>query len=291
MAEPGGRRALGRGLAALLGDAPAGAAATSGLVELPLGAVRPNPEQPRRRIDPEALAALVASIRSSGLVQPIVVRPVEEGYELVAGERRWRAAREAGLERIPALVRDADERERLELALVENMVREDLNAIEVARAVAVLVEDFGQTQAAVAERLGRSRPAVANLLRLLELPDDVQDLVVEGVLTEGHARAVLQASGTAARRRVAAKAVQGGLSVRQTEALARQDGAAKRRSRESSPMEDWAVDVFYGALGATAKAREDGRGRVVVELRFADRGTLDAALERLNGLPLIDPGE
>ncbi|MEW6583316.1 MAG: ParB/RepB/Spo0J family partition protein [Actinomycetota bacterium] len=290
MAEQAGRRALGRGLAALLGDAPPPASA--GLVEVAVDAIRPNPDQPRRRIDPEGLAALVASIRASGVVQPVVVRPDGEGYELVAGERRWRAAREAGLERIPAVVRDADERERLELGLVENLVREDLNAIEVARALAVLVEDFGQTQAALAERLGRSRSSVANLLRLLELPDDVQDLVVAGSLTEGHARAVLQASGAAARRRIAARAVEAGLSVRQTEALARQEGAPRSRAtREASPLEHWAVDVFYGALGAAARAREASNGQVVVELRFSDRGTLDAALERLNGLAPIDPGE
>jgi ParB family chromosome partitioning protein len=288
VAEATGRRALGRGLSALLGEVPSPAAA--GLVEVPVDAIRPNPDQPRRSIDPEALGALAASVRASGLVQPVVVRRAGEGYELIAGERRWRAAREAGLASVPALVRDADERERLELALVENVVREDLNPIEVARALAVLVEDFGQTQAALAERLGRSRPAVSNLMRLLELPDDVQDLVVAGQISEGHARAVLQVSGAAARRRLARRIVDEGLSVRQAEALSRagsQERPARARSAHS-PLEDWAVDVFYGTLGAATRARRTGRGTIVVELRFDDRAALDAALERLSNLPPRD---
>lgn len=288
MAEQTGRKALGRGLSALLGDAPrASTPPVGGLVEIPLDQIHPNPDQPRRSIDPEALATLAASVRASGLVQPIVVRRAGEGYEIIAGERRWRAAGEAGLSTIPALVRDADERERLELALVENVVREDLNPIEVARALAILVEDFGQTQASVSERLGRSRPAVSNLMRLLELPDEVQAMVSDGRLTEGHARAILQADGSAARLRLARRVADHGLSVRQAEALARAEGATTpaRRGNDPSPLEDWAVDVFYGALGATTRARTNTRGGVVVELRFDDRRSLDAALERLSALP------
>jgi ParB family transcriptional regulator, chromosome partitioning protein len=288
VAETTGRKALGRGLSALLGDpAPAAAASGSGMLEIPLDDIRPNPDQPRRSIDPDALASLAASLRSSGLVQPIVVRRVDGGYEIIAGERRWRAAREAGLSAIPAVVRHADDRELLELALVENVVREELNSIEVARALAVLVEDFGQTQASLGERLGRSRSAVSNLIRLLELPDDIQDMVVKGQLSEGHARAVLQAGGAAARTRLAKRIADQGLSVRQAEALARVEGEARTAPprRQPSTMEDWAVDVFYGALGATTRARTTGRGGVVVELRFEDRAALDAALERLSNLP------
>lgn len=292
MAETTGRKALGRGLADLLGGAGA-APAGGGLVEIPLDQIRPNPDQPRRSIDPEALATLAASVRASGLVQPIVVRRSGDGFEIIAGERRWRAARDAGLSAIPALVRHADERERLELALVENVVREELNPIEVARALAILVEDFGQTQASLAERLGRSRPAVSNLLRLLELPDDVQDMVVDGRLTEGHARALLQAGGAASRRRLARRIAGQGLSVRQAEALARAQSEERppREPRDPSPLEDWAVDVFYGALGAVTRARATGRGAVVVELRFDDRAALDAALERLGNLPPRASGE
>lgn len=289
MAEPSGRRALGRGLAALLGET---GVAAPGLVEIAVDEIRPNPNQPRRSLDPAALEALAASIRTSGLVQPVVVRRVEEGFELIAGERRWRAARAAGLARVPALVREADERERLELALVENVVREDLNPIEVARALAVLIEDFGQTHAALAERLGRSRPAVSNLVRLLELPDDVQQMVASGQLSEGHARAILQLEGAAARRRLAERIVRDELSVRQAEDLARAGArdAGRRRRRPPNPLEDWAVDVFYGSLGAAARAREARGGEIVVELRFPDRPALEAALERLHGLAPPDDG-
>lgn len=234
MAEKRDRRGLGRGLSSLLGepaDAQPGAASpTSNRAgELPVDVIRPNPTQPRTHIDPEALAALAESIRENGLLQPLVVRPVDGGYELIAGERRWRAAREAGLTAVPALIRDAEAADRLRLALIENVVREDLNALEVANACATLVEDFGVTHEDVGRTVGRSRPAVSNLIRLLELPDDVQGLVVSGDLTEGHARAILMVDGTAARRRLARAVVENGLSVRATEALARKGSATARR--------------------------------------------------------------
>ena len=289
MAETaGGRRGLGRGLAALLGDEGAPAAAAPSLLELPLEAIRPNPDQPRATIGPGALEALASSIAESGLIQPVVVRPTGEpgGYELIAGERRWRAAKMAGLQRIPALVREADPRERLELALVENLVREDLNPIEVAQACACLVEDFGQGPAAIAGRLGRSRPAIANLIRLLELPEDVQELVAAGGLTEGHGRAILMADGARARRRVAERAVAEGLSVRATEALARAAAApeAGRRGGRAAPaLADEASEGFSAAFDAPVRVRAAARGGVVVELRFPDEAALAAAIERLPG--------
>ena len=278
MAEQAARRGLGRGLSALLGDP----AAAGGLVELELEAISPNPRQPRTRVDEGALAALADSIRVSGLVQPVVVRPAGGGrYELIAGERRWRAARMAGLERMPALVREAEDRERLELALVENMMREDLNPIEVARAVATLVEDFGQTHEEVGARLGRSRPAISNLLRLLELPDPVQDLVVDGLLAEGHARAVLMADGARARRRLAERAVAEGLSVRQVEAIARR---ARRSARppddDPPPILDEAVEAFTAAFEVPVRARSAGAG-AAVELRFPSEEVLAEAIRRL----------
>jgi ParB family chromosome partitioning protein len=284
---PGGRRGLGRGLAALLGDEGTPAAAAPALLELPLDAIRPNPDQPRALIGEEALQALADSIGESGLMQPVVVRPSGEpgGYELIAGERRWRAARIAGLERIPALVREADPRERLELALVENLVREDLNPIEVAQACACLVEDFGQGPSVLAGRLGRSRPAISNLMRLLELPDDVQELVATGRLTEGHGRAILMADGARARRRVAERVVADDLSVRATEALARRSAApdAARRQRSAPALADEASESFSAAFDALARVRAAARGAVVVELRFPDEAALAAALERLPG--------
>ena len=229
--------------------------------------------------------ALAESIRATGLVQPVVVRPLAEGgYELIAGERRWQAARRAGMQRIPALLREADERERLELALVENVVREDLNPVELAHAVAALVEDFGQTHQQVATTLGRSRPAITNLLRLLELPDAVQEMVQDGRLAEGHARAVLMADGARARRELAERVVAEGLSVRQTEAAARGAAPASQRPRRGSvrsPVADPAIDVLYGMFEAPVRVRGSARGEVVVELRFPDDEALRAALDRL----------
>ncbi len=294
MAEPTPR--LGRGLSALLGapvaaTAPVGdapAARDVGMRNLEIGTISPNRHQPRKRFDPDALDALATSIRESGLMQPIVVRALPDGFhEIIAGERRWQAARRAGLTHVPAVVRDADERERLELALVENVVREDLNAMELARAVAALVEDFGQTHEQVATRLGRSRPAITNLLRLLELPDVVAALVEAGTLSEGHARAVLMADGARARRELAERVVSEGLSVRQTEAVARGSAPGSTRSRRGGsrplpPVADLAIDGFYGAFEAPVTVRATGRGHLIVQLDFADEQALRRALERLS---------
>lgn len=297
------RRSLGRGLSTLLGDetpVDAGARAIDSsdrsesadtsedtLRSLPVADVQPNPDQPRVRIEPDALAALVASISSRGVIQPVVVRPVAGGsWEIIAGERRWRAAQEAGLSHIPALVREADARERLELALVENAVRADLDPMELANACATLVEDFGQTHKSVGATIGRSRPAVSNLMRLLELPDDVQRLVSEGGLTEGHAKAILAADGTAARRRLAALVISDGLSVRETERRAGGPTPASTRSsrRDAPAWGDEAIEVFGASLDTPVKVRQGARGGAVVELRFSDEEALRRALEVLRTL-------
>lgn len=279
---PASATRLGRGLDALFGAPPATPAGLSELKQIPIGLVGPNPDQPRRRIDPEALAALTASIAGSGLVQPIVVRALAGGtFEIIAGERRWRAAQAAGLSHIPALIRDADERERLELGLVENMVREDLNAIEVARAIAILVEDFGLTHQRVADQLGRSRSGITNLVRLLELPDEVQTMVIEGKLSEGHARAVLMADGAAARRRLADRVVSEGLSVRAVEQLATNGQRRGPDRRVVSPVADAATDAFYGTFAVPVRIRPAAKGSLIVELRFPDLDALNAAITKL----------
>jgi ParB family transcriptional regulator, chromosome partitioning protein len=282
--DPRDRRGLGRGLAALLGD-PA-AEPSGALRDVAVDQVAPNPEQPRGAIDPAALKTLADSIARSGVLQPVVVsRAGPDGrHLLIAGERRWRAAQIAGLERIPAVVRDVDARERLELALVENLVREDLNAIEIALACATLVEDFGQSHAEVGARIGRSRPAVSNLMRLLELPEEVQAMVADGALSEGHARAVLMADGAAARRRVAERAVTEELSVRATEALARQSAperAHRRRPPPPAEVAEAALTAFGGAFDAPVRVRPGPGEGVVVELRFADRSALQQAIDRI----------
>jgi len=284
VAESAERRRLGRGLASLLGDQASVVVADESLRTLAIDEVHPNPRQPRQRIDDDALEALAESIRRHGVVQPVVVRPREAGgYELIAGERRWRAAGLAGLVQIPAIVRDADLGTRLELALVENLLREDLSPIEVAQACATLVEDFGQTQQDVAERLGRSRPAVSNLLRLLELPEEIQDMIDRGELSEGHGRAILMADGPRAQRLLAEHVVRDGLSVRQTEQLARRAARPARpdRHRQRLRVADDAIDAFTAVFEAPVRVRASSRGDLVVELRFANEQALRDALRRL----------
>jgi len=281
----GTKRGIGRGLAAILPET--GAAEAGELRELPVGLIKPNPGQPRTKFDPEALAALAASIESSGIVQPLLVRPLPDGsYELVAGERRWRAAQQAGLEKVPAVVREQAEAERLQAALIENMVREDLNPVEEAKACAALVEDLGLTREELARRVGRSRPAVSNLIRLLELPDETLALLEGGELSEGHGKALLGASGNDVRRRLARDAVRGGWSVRETENRVRLAGQPKARPRRApvDPEEAAALeataDALEAALGHEVSVRAKGDG-IVAELRFDD---LDEAQALARGL-------
>ncbi len=195
------KRGMGRGLAAILPESSAGGPE---LRELDVGQIEPNPDQPRAKFDANALDALAGSIGSVGLLQPLIVRPLDDGrYELVAGERRWRAAQKAGIDRVPAVIRTSPEDERLQAALIENMVREDLNPVEEARACASLVDDLGISKEELARRVGRSRAAISNLIRLLDLPDPVLTLLEREELTEGHGRAILQVSDQDKRTRIA----------------------------------------------------------------------------------------
>jgi ParB family chromosome partitioning protein len=319
------KKALGRGLGALIGDSRAALARTGGgspregrLRELPVADIATNRRQPRRVFAPEELQELAASIGALGVVQPVVVRPLEGGaghapaegpsgagdpraagdtratggpgagagqrFELIAGERRLRAAALAGLQSVPALVRPADEVSSLEIALAENVAREDLNSIEEAQAYAALVDEFGLTHERVAELVGRSRAAVSNLLRLLELPDDVQRMIEQGELSEGHGRALLALPDHERRRKTARLVASKGLSVRQTEALVKQlneeaaggDAPAARR-----PAADYSdlVDELYGVLEAPVRITSGVRGGSI-QIAFKSR----AELERIVGL-------
>src|SRR5436305_12311437 len=222
---------MGRGLAAILSISPAEDAVAE-LRELPVELIAPNPRQPRRTFDDEPLRALAGSVQERGVLQPVLVRPVAGGtYELIAGERRWRGARLAGLDTVPALVRARDDAEALEVALVENMAREDLNPVDEARACAALVEELGLSREEVGLRVGRSRVAISNLIRLLDLPDDVLELIERGELSEGHGRALLLAQDHADRKALARAAVDGGWSVRELEARARAGAVARPQRR------------------------------------------------------------
>jgi ParB family chromosome partitioning protein len=294
VAEP--PRGMGRGLSALL--APSGPEASereSELRHVPVELISPNPRQPRRDFDEGALVALAESLRERGVLQPVLVRPVAGGtYELIAGERRWRAAQLAGFDTVPAVVRPHDDAESLELALIENMAREDLNAVEEARACALLVEELGLTREDIGRRVGRSRVAVSNLLRLLDLPDEVLDLLAAGHLSEGHGRALLTASDHDARRRLARTAVQEGWSVRQTEARARDasgrrsagraatDSAGDHHPDQVAAAQNLA-DALGRVLGAEVRVAPRGTGyRVVMD--FSDPGAAEALAERLGAL-------
>ena len=270
---------MGRGLAAILSTS---AREQTGLREIPTELIRPNPSQPRREFDDEALIALAESVKARGILQPVVVRPLAGGeYELVAGERRLRAAVIAGLGQVPAIVRETAESERLELALIENMAREDLNAIEEARACATLVEDLGLTKEEVGRRVGRSRVAVSNLIRMLELPDEALAMVETGELSGGHGRALLLAKDQDQRLRLAREARAAGWSVRETERRARELEEGPRR-RDPGPivihpdLEDAlgaAEDALSAALGREVRVRPRASGyRVEFELEHPREG-------------------
>jgi ParB family transcriptional regulator, chromosome partitioning protein len=278
MAAGPGRRGLGRGLEVLIG----GAVETE-LAQLPVESIHPNPRQPRKRHDPEAAHGLADSVRSQGVIQPVIVRSrAAGGWELIAGERRWRAAREAGLPIMPALVREADDRDSLLLALVENVAREQLSPVEEARACTLLIDDFGLSLGEVSERVGRSKPSVSNRMRLLDLSDDVLALVERGELSEGHARAVLAVPDQEGRRRLAREIVKTGMSVRAAEQKARWAGAKRKPRTNGAPVDPALAErVRSAAERLTGLPARLTRGRL--EVLFADEyelAELAEALER-----------
>jgi ParB family chromosome partitioning protein len=285
---------MGRGLAAILAVSGGRGPELEDLRMIPVELVAPNPKQPRRVFDDAALEALAGSLRERGVLQPVLVRPVAGGtYELVAGERRWRAARIAGLEEIPAIIRDRDDAEALEAALIENMAREDLNPVEEARACAALVEELGLTRETVGLRVGRSRVAVSNLMRLLDLPDEALALLERGELSAGHGRALLLATDHADRRRLARAAASGGWSVRVVEARAREANEPQLRPSARSPRAPSAVhpdqeaaaariaDALGGALGMDVTVQPRGTG-YRAELAFDDPDDALALARRLS---------
>jgi len=286
-----GKGGLGRGLGALFPEKAASAATTAAITSVDIDLISPNPHQPRAALDPDALAALVESVRQHGILQPLVVsrREVAGGavrYELIAGERRLQAARAAGLARVPVMVREASPREQLELALVENIQRADLNPLEEARAFQQLQREFGLTQEQIAERVGRSRVAIANTLRLLTLPEPIQRSLAMGEISEGHARALIglpAAAQEALWRRIIAH----GLSVRQTETLARalrdpSANAPASSTRRIDPDIAALVERLQHALGTGVQISRGRRGGRLV-IRFYSDDELAAIIDRLAG--------
>jgi ParB family chromosome partitioning protein len=269
---------MGRGLSAILPGNAIQEDAPPALRQIPVELIRPNPDQPRKDFNGESLLALAESIEAKGLLQPLVVRPLPGGtYELIAGERRLRASKIAKLEQVPAVIRDAEGSERLELALLENVAREDLNPVEEARACATLVDDLGVSKAELASRIGKSRPAVANAIRLLDLPDDVLELIERSELTGAHGRALLMTRENDTRRRLGREAVAAGWSVKETEKRAkaeqqRLDGEAARAGRPG-PAADLvdamaaAADALTAATGHDVRVKASASG-VRAEIAF-----------------------
>lgn len=283
---------LGRGLNALLGD-PELPAQGEGSISLPISQVEPGLNQPRKRFDPETLSDLAESIRVHGIIQPLTVRRLASGYyQIIAGERRWRAAKQAGLTEVPAVIIEADDRKVMELGLIENLQREDLNPAEEARGYQVLMEEYGLTQEQVAEEMGKSRPAIANTLRLLALPEDLLKLVEEGTLSAGHARAILGAPTQAMQRKAAKQVIAHGLSVRQTESLVK---ALQKQPAEKKAAND-EIALYLGEL---EKSLSSNLGRKVtishhgkkgkIQLEYYNPEDLEALLSLLNTLHGEEP--
>ena len=284
MAKKKAELGLGRGLNALLGD-PVLQNQGEGSVSLPISQVEPGLNQPRKRFDPDSLSELADSIRIHGVIQPLTVRRLSSGYyQIIAGERRWRAAKQAGLDEIPAVIIEADDRKVMELGLIENLQREDLNPVEEARGYQTLMTEYGLTQEQVAQRMGKSRPAVTNALRLLNLPEDLMALVEDGSLSAGHARALLGAPNQTLQRQAAKAVLEKGLSVRQTEALVK----ALQKEKKEKPQEDNVLAIYLAdieknlgsQLGRKVHIQHKGK-KGKVELEYYSEDDLDALLRLL----------
>ena len=280
-------RGLGRGLEALLPDAEE--ALSSGVQEISIGDIDPNPDQPRRTFSEESIAQLAQSIREQGVLQPILVTPQNGGrYRIVAGERRWRASRAAGLDKVPVIVRDLDVIQQMEIALIENLQREDLNPIEVAQGIRSLMQQCGYTQETVANRLSKSRPAVANLLRLLTLPEEVIELVRQGSLSAGHARVLAGLDDDARKVALAKETIEQGYSVRQLEAIAaasKADEAMPAKTKKQKPALSAELSELEGRIRETMGVRATltgtvKKGKIVLQYYSQEE------LEHLNDLLL-----
>ena len=289
-------RGLGKGLGALLGDA-ALQTQPEGSLTLPISQIQPGLNQPRKRFEPEALAELTESVRTHGVIQPITVRRLGSGYyQIIAGERRWRAAREAGLSEVPAMVIEADDRTVMELGLIENLQREDLNPLEEARGYETLLKEYGLTQESVAQRMGKSRPAIANSLRLLALPESILSMLENGTLSAGHARVLLTLPTEALQLALAKRIMEESLSVRQTEALAKRlskpPKEAPKKDNYKAEIAMYLADVeknLSTRFGRKVKVT-NGRKKGKIELEYYNADDLEALLTALEQAPALSKG-
>lgn len=276
------RRALGRGLSQLLGEA----AEETTLTTLPLTSIVPNTRQPRRHFDEDALRDLAASIKEVGVLQPLLVRPIGDGeYELIAGERRLRASQMAGLDEVPVVIRSTEDQASLELAIIENLQREDISAVESAKAFHGLISEFGLTQEEVAKKVGKSRTAIANTLRLLQLPDEVQQAVQEGQISEGHGRALLTAIDKERQLALLKKIKEKQLSVREVERMAKADASARlpgheeKPSRKKNPHDEALADALSEKLGSRVQLKRSGEGGTI-EIPFYSEEDLTRLMDQ-----------
>lgn len=275
------KHGLGKGLSALIPGA--GQEVGNEVLELSISAIQPNPNQPRTDMDEDGIAELADSVRKVGVLQPIIVRPHGDGYQIIAGERRWRAAKAAGLDRVPVRVMSTTETEALAIALIENLQRSDLNAIEEARGYRRLIGEYGMTQAELADRVSKSRSAVTNTLRLLDLPEDIQELLYTNQLSAGHARAILAVQDDDRRRTLATKCVNEGLSVREAETLAKllAAGASIRSSRPVTPKSYKVVARKLRRLLATNVRVRQTAKKGKIEIDFVDEEDLERIVRSL----------
>jgi ParB family chromosome partitioning protein len=286
---PEQKRGLGRGLASLIPGSGQSSAAQE-TTELPIAAISPNPNQPRTVISQSAIDELADSIGKVGVLQPIIVRPHSDGYQIIAGERRWRAAKVAGLEKVPVRVMTTSDTECLELALIENLQRQDLNAMEEAHGYRRLLTEYQMTQAELADKVSKSRPAIGNALRLLDLPDEVQDMLSEDKLTAGHARAVLSVPDDDRRMKLAHRIVEDGLSVREAETLARLFAAGQTQDRAVRPVSPKSFKIvarkLRRLLATNVRVRQTAnKGKIEIDFQGEDE------LERIYRLLSEGPHE
>jgi len=279
------RKALGKGLGALIPDLPDKLEGKpEGMLLVDLDEIRPNPLQPRRSFDQEKIEELAGSIRENGILQPLIVKKTREGFELIAGERRWRAAQKAGLARVPIIIKEVGDKGRLELSLIENIQREDLNVIEEADAYQKLIEEFGYTQDALGQRVGKSRTSITNALRLLKLNRKIKDDLLHNKINMGHARAYLGLDSSAQQMEAHAQVVKKQFSVRQTERLVKRmkSGAPAPLSSPSGSEHEFMLHELRKILGTKVSIRQKGkRGKLIIE--FYSPGELERIFELLSG--------